>query len=165
MSNNKPLILLFFTSISLFGCTQNKNYDVDLSNLPVIKTKEVVDSIEEKEDPLNSKRDQFIEDLIPFKNKDKVLSEFKFGKIDPFSESAYPATKLLSDFKLTGFLNTGDKKYVFVSYLGIQGSISEESIGGFNTNLLPKGAKVIDINTKKMQLKINFDDEDYIFEF
>ena len=28
-----------------------------------------------------------------------------------------------------------------------------------------RNLKLIDINTKKMQLKINFDDEDYIFKF
>ena len=54
-----------------------------------------------------------------------------------------------SDFKLTGFLNTNNNKYVFVSYLDNKGTITEESIGGLNTNLLPNGAKVINIDPKK----------------
>ena len=65
---------------------------------------------------------------------------------------------------MTGFLNTKDN-YVFVSYQGNKGTISENSIGGSNTNLLPNGAKVIEIDSKKSQLKINFDNEVYIFEF
>ena len=56
------------------------------------------------------------------------------------------------------------KKYVFVSYLGIEGTISEDSVGGLNTNLLPNGAKVITIDSKQNQLKISLDNEDFIFE-
>ena len=66
---------------------------------------------------------------------------------------------------MTGFLNTKIEKYVFVTYLGNEGVVSENSVGGLNTNLLPKGAKVIKIDSKKRQLKINLDDEDFIFEF
>ena len=47
----------------------------------------------------------------------------------------------------------------------IKVQFSEDSIGGSNTNLLPNGAKVIKIDSKKSQLKINFDNEVYIFEF
>jgi hypothetical protein len=49
--------------------------------------------------------------------------------------------------------------------MGNEGRISEDSIGGLNTNLLPNGAKVININTKERVLKISFDNEDFIFEF
>ena len=69
-----------------------------------------------------------------------------------------------TNFKLNGFLNTKDNKYVFVSYLGQTGTITEESIGGKNTTLLPKGAKVLNIDPKKLKLIINFEDEDYILE-
>ena len=74
------------------------------------------------------------------------------------------AQSLYSDFKLTGFLNTRINKYVFVSYLGQAGTITEESIGGVNTNLLPNGAKVLNIDPKKLELIINFEDKDYILE-
>ena len=56
------------------------------------------------------------------------------------------------------------KKYVFVDYLGNQGTISQKSIGGENTNLLPDGAKVINIDTNSLELIINYDDENFIFE-
>ncbi len=88
----------------------------------------------------------------------------KFGKKDPFSKVEIKSNKLNSDFKLTGFLNTEIKKYVFVSYLDNEGTITEESIGGVNTNLLPNGAKVISIDPKNMKLIINFDNENFIFE-
>ena len=67
-----------------------------------------------------------------------------------------------NNFKLTGFLNTKDNKYVFVSYLGQVGSITEESVGGENTNLLPNGAKVLNIDPKKLKVIINFEDKDYV---
>ena len=51
-----------------------------------------------------------------------------------------------------------------MKYLGNEGIISEDSIGGLNTEFLPDGAKVINIDTKKRQLKINFDNEDFLFE-
>ena len=77
--------------------------------------------------------------------------------------------KTIKDFPIAyetyGSLNTKKDNYVFVSYQGNKGTISENSIGGSNTNLLPNGAKVIEIDSKKSHLKINFDNEDYIFEF
>lgn len=161
---NKSFILFLFPSILLFGCSQ-KNNNIDLSNLPVLKPKEVVDINIDNEDIINSNNNEFIQDLVPYKSKEKVLSEFKFGKEDPFSESEIQITKLYSDFKLTGFLNTEKEKYVFVSYLGNEGIITGDSIGGLNTNLLPNGAKVIYLDTKENQLQINFNNEDYIFEF
>ena len=82
---SKPFILVLFTSILLFGCSQ-KNNNIDLSNLPVLKPKEVVNTNKDNEDLINSNNNKFIEDLVPFKNKEKVLSQFKFGKSDPFSE-------------------------------------------------------------------------------
>ena len=65
---------------------------------------------------------------------------------------------------MLGFLNADEQNYVFVKYLGNDVIISEDSIGGLNTEFLPDGAKVININTESMQLKINFDNENYIFE-
>ena len=44
-------------------------------------------------------------------------------------------------------------------YLNNKGTITEASIGGVNTNLLPNGAKVISIDPKNMKLIINFDNE------
>ena len=54
--------------------------------------------------------------------------------------------------------------YVFVNYLGNEGTITEESIGGLNTNLLPDGAKVLKIDPENKKLIIEFQEESYTFE-
>ena len=92
-----------------------------------------------------------------------VLDSARFGKNDPFSEEKIKINST-SDLKLTGFLSTKINNYVFVSYLGREGSITTESIGGVNTFLLPNGAKVIKIDSKNMKLIINFENENFIFE-
>ena len=164
MKNNfRSFILIFFTSILLFSCSQkNNNIDLDLSNLPKPKTIKITDELDQD---LDNEDDQFfIKDLIPFEAKEKVLSKFKIGKKDPFAEGDTQFNEFSTNFELTGFLNTEVKEYVFVKYLENEGIISEDSIGGINTEFLPDGAKVISIDTKNKQLKINFDNEDFIFE-
>ena len=161
----KYFVVLFFSSILLFGCSQKNNInDFDLSNLP--KPKPKTNNLEGKEqkDLDLAEKEGIIKDLVPFKNREKLLSEFKYGKKDPFAKDESQINRFSSDLKLNGFLNSEDKKYVFVSYLGIEGTISQESVGGLNTNLLPNGAKVLVIDTEKLQLKINFKNEDFIFE-
>ena len=51
-----------------------------------------------------------------------------------------------------------------VNFLDKKGAITEDSIGGTNTRLLPIGAKVINIDPKKMQLIINYENENFIFK-
>ena len=158
--NIKTLFFMFLSSILLFSCS--KKYDLDLSNLP--KPKKVIKTSDGNENTKSSNNQTFIKDLVPFNNKEKVLSQFKLGKKDPFSESEIQINKLSSDFKLTGFLNSELEKFVFVIYLGNEGSISENSVGGVNTNLLPNGAKVINIEPNAMRLTINYENENYVFE-
>ena len=69
-----------------------------------------------------------------------------------------------SNFKLKGFLNTKNNRFVFVNYLDKEGTITEDSIGGINTNLLPIGAKVIKIDPKSKTTTINFENEILTFE-
>ena len=164
MKNNitTKIILVFFASSLLFSCS--KKYDLDLSNLPkpnLPKPKKVVNTNKESE---ISDESIYLRELVPLESSEQLLSKFKFGKKDPFSKSETKENQFSSDFRLTGFLNTNIEKYVFVSFLSNEGTISEESIGGLNTNLLPNGAKVINIDNKKMQLKISLDNEDFIFE-
>ena len=160
---NKSLILFLFPSILLFGCSQQNN-NIDFSNLPVIKPKKAVNKEEGNADNLTTNNDKFIKDLDTFKSRENLLSNFKFGKNDPFSPGYKQFNQFSSNFELTGFLNTEGENYVFVRYLGNEGIISEDSIGGLNTEFLPDGAKVINIDTKKSQLEINFDNENFIFK-
>ena len=159
----KKFILIFFTSIFIFSCSQKNNIiDFDISDLPKskkIKTAEKVPKALTQEE--NKK---FIKDLDIFQSKDKLLSKVNIGKKNPFSRRENGLNQFSSNFKLTGFLNTETKQYVFVSYLGSEGTITVDSVGGLNTNLLPNGAKVITIDSQQRQLEISFDNEDYIFE-
>ena len=66
--------------------------------------------------------------------------------------------------QLKGFLKTNKKSFAFVIYSGKQGTITQESIGGLNTDLLPDGAKVLKIDPKNMKLIIEFQEESYTFE-
>ena len=147
----------------LISCSSNKIIDFDISDLPKPKINKTVE--ESNEEFINSENEEFIKDLDVFQSKDNLLSKFKIGKKNPFSKDETKSNEFSSDFKLTGFLDTKTDSYVFVSYQGNKGTISEDSIGGSNTNLLPNGAKVIGIDSKKSQLKINFDNEVYIFQF
>ena len=163
MKNNLVMKFFFiaFSSIILVSCSQSNN-NIDLSNLPKPKKIKITGPIEK--DIGNKENQLLIKDLIPFESKEKLLSKFQFGKKDPFSKNITNLNTLGSNFKLKGFVNTEFEKYVFVSYLGNEGTISENSVGGLNTKLLPNGAKVITIDPEEKILKITFDNEDYIFE-
>ena len=159
------IILTFFISSLLFNCSKkNNNIDFDFSTLKKPKKNKVLDKENKNENKIILDKKIYIKDLVPLKDKQQVLSKVKFGKKDPFSKVEIKSNKLNSDFKLTGFLNTEINEYVFVSYLDNEGTITEDSIGGVNTNLLPNGAKVIKIDPKNMKLIINFENENFIFE-
>lgn len=160
----KNILFMAFSSILLFSCSsKNSSINIDLSNLPKPKAVKINEKVDKN--IVNEDNKFLVKDLVPFSPREKLLSKFKVGKKNPFSEGETKVNQFSSDFKLTGFLNTDIEEYVFVSYLGKKGAISKGSIGGLNTDLLPNGAKVINIDTKKRQLKISFDNEDFIFEF
>jgi len=151
--------IIFLISL-LSGCNgKSENFEIDLSNFKVTKKNKVKISKPEISSSAKTKNK-----LKSYQNKSEILSSVIFGKIDPFSKEGSKVRNFTSDLKLTGFASTKINKYVFVSYLGRAGTISTDSIGGVNTFLLPKGAKVINIDPKKMKLIINFENEDYIFE-
>ena len=164
---HKNFISYLLLGILVSSCNSKKeNFDLDLSNFKIPKkNNEKILNIESPES-LVTKKEIIKNELKNYQNKSEILSSIKLGKIDPFSEEG-PNDKinnLNTNFKLTGFLNTKNNKYVFVSYLGQTGTITEESIGGKNTNLLPNGAKVLKIDPKKLKLIINFENKDYIIE-
>ena len=166
MKNNIKLnlIVVFFTSSLLFSCSsKNNNIDFDFTSLKK-KKKVKLNNIENRNKELNFENSIFKKDLVALKDKKEILSKTEFGKKDPFSKGEIKSNKLNSNFELTGFLKTEFNNYVFVSYLDNEGAITEDSIGGVNTNLLPYGAKVIDIDPKNMKLIINLENEDFILE-
>ncbi len=162
--NFNLLATILFGSL-LSSCNgKNDNFDVDLSNFKIPDRTDITTINPEISNPSIIKNKIIKNELINYKSKSEVLNSVILGKKDPFSEEGIKEKNLTSDFKLTGFLNTKIKKYVFVSYLDFEGTISVGSIGGINTNLLPNGAKVVNIDPKSLKLIINFENEDYIFE-
>ena len=172
ISNRLKILIIFIASSFLISCAKKSNNNIDFDFSTLKKTNKISLADRVLKDPgiknegkIDNK--SFIKDLVPLKDIDQVISKTKFGKKDPFSEGelkSNKSNKLNSDFKLTGFLNTENNKYVFVSYLDNEGTIMEGSIGGVNTNLLPNGAKVLKIDPKNNQLIINFENEKFIFE-
>ena len=161
------LITTAFIGILLSSCNSKKdNFEIDLSDFKIPNKSEVTASNLDISDNSIKTNKIIKNNLVNYQNKSKVLSSIEFGKDDPFSKEGIKGKEnnLYSDFKLTGFLNTRINKYVFVSYLGNEGTITEESIGGVNTNLLPNGAEVLNIDPKELKLIINFEDENYILE-
>ena len=164
MKNNitTKVILIFFVSLLISSCSKtNNNTDFDFSTLSKSKIKSNFDNKNKKGGQPD--KESFIEELVPYKNNKEILSITKFGKKDPFSKGSQ-VNKINLNLKLTGFLNTDNNKYAFVRYLNNKGTITEASIGGVNTNLLPNGAKVINIDPKNMKLTIKFENEDFVFE-
>ena len=164
MRNNitTKIILVFFASSLLFSCSK-KNNDIDFDFSTLKKSKKVNEKKIENKTQNNQIDKSFIKDLVTFETREKILSKVKYGKKDPFSEGI-KVNKLNLNLKLTGFLNTDNNKYAFVRYLNNNGTITEASIGGVNTKLLPNGAKVINIDPKNMKLTIKFENEDFVFE-
>ena len=142
----------------------DEKFDIDISNFKSIKTNNTTNENESKKFIVDQENKSLIKNLVTPKTKDQILSNTKFGKKDPFSKDDLQINLLISDLRLTGFLNTETTKYALIKYLNIAGTLTEESIGGINTNLLPNGAKVIKIDPKNQKLIISFNNENFIFE-
>ena len=156
-------ILFFLLLINSCGNSTKDNFDFTDFKIPNKATGKIKNP--DSSDSSKTKYKITKNQLISYQNKSEILDSVILGKIDPFSEEGIKVNNWSSDFQLTGFLTTKINKYVLVKYLGNEGTISEESIGGTNTFLLPNGARVINIDPKNLKLTINFENEDYIFEF
>tara|TARA_Y100000589_G_scaffold204117_1_gene192554 strand:- start:556 stop:1056 length:501 start_codon:yes stop_codon:yes gene_type:complete len=160
--HHRLIFAVCFSSLLISCAPKNNNIDFDFSKLKRPKKITTIDKVKKVNDDFEN--DSYLQDLIPLKNKQEILSNTKFGKKDPFSKGDLKANNLYLDLKLTGFLNTEIKKFAIVTYLDNQGTLIEESVGGLNTNLLPNGAKVIKIDSKNKKLIISFENEKFIFE-
>ena len=156
--------VLIGTLLSNCSSKKNENFDINFSDLKLPSQDLVKISDSDDSGSLNKQKEVIKNELIKYKKRSEVLNSVPLGKKDPFSSEEIQENNLTSNFVLTGFLNTGIDKYVFVNYFNNEGTITERSIGGINTNLLPNGAKVINIDPQKMKLTINFDNKEYTFE-
>ena len=164
----KNLFATIFIGLLLSSCnSKRENFDIDFSNIQNQK-KITVDNINNENIKSDEKKGEIIQNkLLKYKDKSEVLNSVAIGKEDPFSEGDKRGEKVnaLNSLQITGFLNTDDNnKFVFVSYKNNEGTLAMGEVGGVDTNLLPIGARVIDINDNTMELTINFDNKDYIFE-
>jgi len=160
--HHRLIFAVCFSSLLISCAPKNNNIDFDFSKLKRPKKITTIDKVKKVNDDFEN--DSYLQDLIPLKNKQEILSNTKFGKKDPFSKSGIQTNQLNSALKLTGFLKSKSDVYALVIYLDNQGSLTEESVGGINTNLLPNGAKVIKIDSKNNKLIIDFENEKFIFE-
>ena len=160
---NLILLVLTLTPLLLVSCSNANKNDFDISNLKIPQKNKLKVSERDNFDYSQTKTANLEEKFLPYKEKSEVLNSVKIGKKDPFAKEA-EVEKIASILKLTGFADTGIDKYVFVSFQKNNGTITEGSVGGVSTNLLPNGAKVIDIDTQNMKLTINFENKNYIFK-
>ena len=159
---NKLFIpLLGILLISCCGGNSTKE-DFDLSNfkVPIKKRPSKIDLSNE----LNTEQKEVEFKLIPLNKRNEILNSIKYGKKDPFSSVESSSNQFISNFQVNGFITIDKDDYVLVEFNNQKGMININSIGGLNTEFLPDGAKVVDINTVSQQLKIIFDNENYIFE-
>ena len=105
-----------------------------------------------------------LEKIEPLKEREEIISSIKFEKNDPFLFDSQSSNEL-SDIKLKGFITISNKNYAVVDYLDNEGSITTESIGGKNTNLLPRGASIKEINPGKGYISISYLNEIFVISF
>ena len=158
------LLLLIFTTSTLMSCGKSNNESFDLSNLKIPIQKKNKFSLTEITSSIPKEKEIITNKLIPYPTASQILDSSKIGKTDPFSKGEVFTNNLNLQFKLNGFLKTESNNYVFVSYLDDEGTLTDDSIGGINTNLLPNGAKVLNIDPENMKLTIEFNNENFIFE-
>lgn len=161
MQNKFKLIFTFIFLFLTSSCSGKNEDNFDFSDFKV----PVKESISNESKPIEKKNFNTIQyELRPFRNREEILSSFKFEKKDPFKLDSQTSNKL-SDIKLKGFLTISNKNYAVVNYLDNEGSINTESIGGENTNLLPKGALIKEINPSEGYVSISYLDELFILSY
>ena len=154
----KKFFILFGFLLMLMGCAKKSSDDFDLSNLKMqIKNdKEVI-----KAKPKEITKKDIINNLIPLKDRKKILGNTKYGRNDPFAPLNQTSTKEVKDLILKGFFTIENINFAYVKYIDQEGVIKLDSIGGLNTKLLPTNAYVKEINPKKEELILKIDDSFY----
>ena len=163
---NKFKIIFIFTFIFLLSsCSRNKKDNFDLSDLKIPVKEKINNEIIPSENT-NSNTVQY--ELKPLKEREEVVSSFQFEKNDPFLFDSNELSSIkneLSGINLKGFITISNENYAVVDYLDNEGSITTESIGGKNTNLLPRGASIKEINPGEGYISISYLNEIFVISF
>ena len=161
MRNKFKIVFISSFIFLLSSCSGNKKDDFDFSDLK-IPVKESINNETISSENTDSNNIQY--ELKPLKEREEIISSIKFEKDDPFLFNSQSSNEL-SGIKLKGFITISNKNYAVVDYLDNEGSITTESIGGKNTNLLPRGAFIKEINPAKGYIAITFLDEVFVISF
>ena len=163
---NKFKIIFIFTFIFLLSsCSRNKKDNFDLSDLKIPVKEKINNEIIPSENT-NSNTVQY--ELKPLKEREEIVSSFQFEKNDPFLFDSNELSSIkneLSGINLKGFITISNENYAVVDYLDNEGSITTESIGGKNTNLLPRGASIKEINPGEGYISISYLNEIFVISF
>ena len=161
--NKKFLKNLFIFLVGILFITscrgKNSNNDFDLSGLKIPVKKTIPKN--GQSDKNQSEIKEVKNNLIPLDKREEIITSIKFGKENPFSSHDQETNITLKNLELTGFLLVNKTQYALVNYIDKTGSITSDSIGGINTDLLPEGAQVKEINLKKQVLVIDMDNQSY----
>ena len=141
----------------LVGCGGQKNEEIDTSALKLIPKKEKKISIEDDKKDIKP----VINNLKSLLNNDQLSKNIKLGKNNPFAALESENNLTLENLKLTGFLSAINKQYALVNYKDKSGYLTSNSQGGINTDLLPDGAKVKEIDLKNNTVIVVFDNQSY----
>ena len=155
----KKILIISIITLVISACGKKKTKDnFDFSNFkPPIRKKEIV-----KEKSQNIEEIKVVKKLLPLKKRNEIYSSIKYGKNDPFSYESGGNNNLFSNLTLTGFISNAEETFALIKYLGEEGIITTNSIGGVNTKYLPNGAKVRNFNLLDSEITILFEDQEFI---
>ena len=155
----KKILIISSITLVISSCSKKETIDnFDFSNYkpPIRKSKIVKDNSQE------TIKIKVENKLLSFKKRDEISSSMKYGKDDPFSFESGGNNNLLSNLTLKGFISNSEETFALVKYLGEEGTITTNSIGGVNTKYLPNGAKVRNLNLLDSEITILFKDQEFI---
>ena len=152
--------ILICLTLIISACSGNKgqdNFDFSEINIRPKPKNSKISTVKETTNSLKIKSH-----LISLDKKDEIFKSIKYGKKDPFTSSGAIDSNLLLNLTLKGLISTSNENYALVNYLGKEGTITKNSIGGINTKFLPVGAKVKNFNFSDSEITILFDDKEFI---
>jgi len=159
-NSSKNIFLLVLSTLLISNCSNSSNdKDLDLSNFRRT-IKENSQNIDKTIKPKSEKKIVEVK-LIPLDKKIEVSNSMKFGKKDPFSTFGDETSKLISDFKLKGFISLENKNYALVEFKDQEGLIDIDSVGDINTKLLPPKSYVVNILPKQEKINLMIEGENY----
>ena len=155
----KKLLIIVSISFAMSSCSKKETTDnFDFSNFrPPIRKAEIVKDNSEVIQEIKVKNE-----LLPLKKRKEISSSLKYGKGDPFALESNSNNNLSLNLILKGFISISEENYALIKYLGEEGTINENSIGGLNTKYLPNGAEVKNFNLSDSEITILLGDKELI---